>query len=198
MSAQVFNPMAISEFRRLVSHPNNNNNSSIDRIRRNLFGPVDRDESRALAERELAKIRRIDMENWSFDFAKEEPVNGPDSKFVWERLTPQDVHESYALRRFEYLGMAATTTNKTTVSSMPASDAVSTSERTKSQQQKQITDYFLAARRRPSSLSLSSNSKKLSKSSKPILRSLRLSSQVMSSKKSSRVTSSPASAIRRS
>ncbi|RZF34241.1 hypothetical protein LSTR_LSTR003171, partial [Laodelphax striatellus] len=138
MSAQVFNPMAISEFRRLVSHPNNNNNSSIDRIRRNLFGPVDRDESRALAERELAKIRRIDMENWSFDFSKEEPVNGPDSKFIWERLTPEDVHDSYALRRFEYLGIAATT-NKTTVPSLPASDAVSTSERTNTQQQKQIT-----------------------------------------------------------
>ena len=126
MSARVFNPVIMSEMRMLrgpggsavVTCTENGTQPSVqrsrnreaDRVRRDLFGPVDHNEARRLMEQELSEQQRRDSDRWGFDFEKETPrLSGPGtSRYVWEKVTPgEKIPGPYALGRMEFLSRCA-------------------------------------------------------------------------------------------
>ncbi|XP_049765004.1 cyclin-dependent kinase inhibitor 1-like [Schistocerca cancellata] len=80
--------------------------AGLDRVRRQLFGPVDHEETRRFVQDELQAMRRRDTEHYGFDFEREAPL--PGSRLVWEKVQPEAaVPASYALRRLPYLATHA-------------------------------------------------------------------------------------------
>lgn len=57
--------------------------TSLDTVRRNLFGCVDKDENRRFLEREAAHQLEINNQLWGFDFSKEAPLPGT-HRYAWE------------------------------------------------------------------------------------------------------------------
>lgn len=70
--------------------------TTLDGVRRNLFGCSDREENRRFAERELARQLELDSQRWGFDFANEQPLPGR-QRFAWH-LVPASAVPA-ALRR---------------------------------------------------------------------------------------------------
>ncbi|KAG8262466.1 hypothetical protein J6590_052111 [Homalodisca vitripennis] len=101
MSTCVFTPLVMSEMRRVMSRRSSDASgtpATIARVRRDLFGPVNHEESQSFVDKELAAIRKRESEKWGFDFERETPLEHP--RYRWERLTPEEnLPESYALRR---------------------------------------------------------------------------------------------------
>lgn len=161
MSARVFNPMAMSEFQLMVSrsHSGNDNagqvnGNSLQRVRKNLFGPVNHENNIKFVERELAAANTRDNEKWGFDFIKEKPIKSIPSRYVWERVMPEtdNVPEPYALRRFSYLQKNADNTTCSVKRKSPVKSASNlekpTSRRTKGvDKQSRITDYLKNCKR---------------------------------------------------
>ncbi|KAJ2941148.1 hypothetical protein O0L34_g10384 [Tuta absoluta] len=71
--------------------------TAIEGVRRNLFGCTDREENRRFVERELARQLELDSQRWGFDFAKERPLSGQQSRFSWQLVSAAAVPA--ALRR---------------------------------------------------------------------------------------------------
>lgn len=111
MSARVFNPLVMSEMRRMIGRSSSDGSgttAAVARVRRDLFGPVNHEDAQAFVDKELATIRKRDTERWGFDFCREVPVDN--SRFRWERVTPEEnIPEAYALRRLgqAFLGQTA-------------------------------------------------------------------------------------------
>lgn len=125
MSARVLNPAAtmMMEMNRIVSSSstpptnsglsgNNSNNTgriqpsraALAKVRRDLFGPVDHADARALAENELKSQSIKDTERWGFDFRLEVPKNSNTSRFEWEIVASNEhVPEPYAFRGMPYI-----------------------------------------------------------------------------------------------
>lgn len=130
MSACVFNPLVMSEMRRMIGRSNSDvggTPAAIARVRRDLFGPVNHEDAQSFVDKELAAIRQRETEKWGFDFARETPTDN--SRFRWERVTPaENIPEAYALRRLSFLGQqteaAALRTRdvSTATTSTPAQD----------------------------------------------------------------------------
>ncbi|XP_066998886.2 uncharacterized protein dap [Anabrus simplex] len=108
MSARVFNPMVMSEMRRMLrggvsengQHVLGPDEADLARVRRNLFGNVDHEENGRFVESELAAQQKRDAELYEFDFVRGVPY--PNSRrYVWEKV--DEVPEPYALRRLPYL-----------------------------------------------------------------------------------------------
>lgn len=99
MSARVFNPLVLSEMRRMIGRSNSDSSpSAVASVRRDLFGPINHEEAQSFVDRELATMRKLESEKWGFDFDRETPLEN--SKFRWERVTPEhNIPEAYALRR---------------------------------------------------------------------------------------------------
>ncbi|XP_053616435.1 cyclin-dependent kinase inhibitor 1-like [Plodia interpunctella] len=110
--------------------------TTLDGVRRNLFGCTDREENRRFAERELKRQSELDSERWGFDFANETPLPGP-QRFAWQLVPATSVPA--ALRRAP---MTITTPNQNTT---PQEKNISSPEPTKTQ--KRMTD-FLKPRKR--------------------------------------------------
>lgn len=70
--------------------------TTIETVRRNLFGCTDREENRRFVERELARQLDLDSQRWGFDFANEKPLPGA-QRFAWQ-LVPASTIPA-ALRR---------------------------------------------------------------------------------------------------
>lgn len=70
--------------------------TTLDGVRRNLFGCTDREENRRFAERELARQLELDSQKWGFDFAQEKPLPG-DQRFEWRLVAASAIPA--ALRR---------------------------------------------------------------------------------------------------
>lgn len=70
--------------------------TSLDGVRRNLFGCTDREENRRFVERELARQLELDSQRWGFDFANEKPMPGT-GRFAWHLVPAATV--PVALRR---------------------------------------------------------------------------------------------------
>lgn len=70
--------------------------TTLEGVRRNLFGCTDREENRRFVERELARQLELDSQRWGFDFANETPLPGA-QRFAWQ-LVPASTIPA-ALRR---------------------------------------------------------------------------------------------------
>lgn len=101
MSARVFNPLVMSEMRRMIGRSSSDGSgttAAVARVRRDLFGPVNREDAQSFAEKELAILHQRETEKWGFDFEGEVPVEHP--RFRWERVSPQEnFPQAYANRR---------------------------------------------------------------------------------------------------
>ncbi|XP_023945338.1 cyclin-dependent kinase inhibitor 1 [Bicyclus anynana] len=70
--------------------------TTIEGVRRNLFGCTDREENRRFVERELARQLDLDSQRWGFDFATETPLPGA-QRFAWQLVPAASIPA--ALRR---------------------------------------------------------------------------------------------------
>lgn len=105
--------------------------TTLEGVRRNLFGCTDREENRKFVERELARQLELDSQRWGFDFANEQPLPGA-QRFAWSLVPAAAVPA--ALRR----APMAVTTPKPNVPSQETK--VSSPENSKTQ--KRITGQF--------------------------------------------------------
>lgn len=92
MSARVCNPMVLSEISKLrtpavVRRPATASNISAARVKRDLFGPVDKEDSKKFIERELAAQNEVLCKKWGFDFRTGQPITDND-QYQWERVPP--------------------------------------------------------------------------------------------------------------
>lgn len=91
MSARVCNPMAMSELAKLrspaVGRKPISNSISLARVKRDLFGPVDKQESKNFIDRELAAHNEVLSKKWGFDFGTGEPLKNHE-QYQWERVPP--------------------------------------------------------------------------------------------------------------
>lgn len=95
MSARVFNPVVMTELTRLRHQTNFQDKQNFNhhhhpippaaRVRRDLFGPVNHEETRKFVEAELAHQQKIDSDRWGFDFLRDIP-NTNHHKYSWERV----------------------------------------------------------------------------------------------------------------
>lgn len=103
MSARVFNPLVMSEMRRMIGRSSSDGSgttAAVARVRRDLFGPINREDAESFAEKELAMLHQRETEKWGFDFEGETPVNVEHPRFRWERVSPQEnIPQLYANRR---------------------------------------------------------------------------------------------------
>ncbi|GJQ65423.1 hypothetical protein Trydic_g7531 [Trypoxylus dichotomus] len=56
-------------------------------VRRQLFGPVDHENTRRLLEAEWKKDQRLGSMKWNFDFDKDEPKQDPGRRYEWEKVS---------------------------------------------------------------------------------------------------------------
>lgn len=97
----MFNPQVMSEMRRLIGRSSSDGSgtaAAVARVRRDLFGPVNREDAQTFVDKELAVMHQRESERWGFDFEAEVPLEHP--RFRWERVSPQENNpEAYAQRR---------------------------------------------------------------------------------------------------
>jgi len=111
MSTSVVNPFAFTEISRIRGMARRPlvEASALARVRRDLFGPIDHDDTRKFVMRELAAQQALASERWGFDFAQEEPLReGPgSSKYLWVKVTEKDnVPQAYS---HEYITLTSET-----------------------------------------------------------------------------------------
>lgn len=92
MSAKVYNPMILSEISTLRSpaigrRPAATARITAARVKRDLFGPVDKEDSKTFIERELAAQNEVLSKKWGFDFRSGEPLQNHE-QYQWERVPP--------------------------------------------------------------------------------------------------------------
>lgn len=91
MSARVCNPVALSEIAKLrspaVVRKPMTNSISLARVKRDLFGPVDKQESKNFIDRQLAAQNDALSKKWGFDFTAGEPLQNHE-QYQWERVPP--------------------------------------------------------------------------------------------------------------
>lgn len=91
MSARVCNPVALSEISKLrspvVIRRPMSTGISMARVKRDLFGPVDKQESKNFIDRQLAAQSAALSQKWGFDFAAGKPLLNHD-QYKWERVPP--------------------------------------------------------------------------------------------------------------
>lgn len=162
MSARVFNPLVMSEMRRVMrggSHPDYTegrqsppDNASIERVRKRLFEPMDHAESKKYVEKQLAAQQEEASKRWNFDFKRGKPRPSSDGSYEWGPVN-EVIPEAYALRRLPFLskhadintedikedGNANTTT---TQSSSSSSSSTSSSFKCNKQKQAMITSKY--------------------------------------------------------
>lgn len=131
MSARVFNPVIMTELTRLRSSgsidrmtqsSHSPSISAIARVRRDLFGPVDHEETRKFVEQELASQQLRDTDRWGYDFLRDMPKIGH-SKYTWERISSDKVPDVYTGSRARVLHrpIPQTPVKSSTVSFLPPS-----------------------------------------------------------------------------
>lgn len=91
MSARVCYPEALSEIAKLrspavVRRPLSSG-SSLARVKRDLFGPVDKQETKKFVDSQLAAQNKALSKKWGFDFSAGEPLQHHD-QYQWERVPP--------------------------------------------------------------------------------------------------------------
>lgn len=94
MSAKVYNPLILSEISTLRTPavtrrpaPTSAARITAARVKRDLFGPVDKEDSKKFIERELAVQNEVLSKKWGFDFRSGEPLQNHE-QYQWERVPP--------------------------------------------------------------------------------------------------------------
>ncbi|XP_045504612.1 cyclin-dependent kinase inhibitor 1-like [Colias croceus] len=113
--------------------------TTLNTVRRNLFGCTDREENRRFAERELSRQLDLDSQRWGFDFAKEKPLPGT-QRFAWQLVPASSIPAALRRAPITITAQKPNTPAKETKVSSPDSNKT----------QKRITD-FLKPRKRLSS-----------------------------------------------
>jgi hypothetical protein len=109
-SGAVALPDSVGQAPAIVPSLHRPDGAAVERVRRVLFEPVDREEARQFVKKELALQQERDTERWGFDFLHEKELSsGPGSKrYAWEKVTSKEqVPEPYALRGMEYISKCA-------------------------------------------------------------------------------------------
>lgn len=114
--------------------------TTLENVRRNLFGCTDREENRRYVERELARQLELDSQRWGFDFANEKPLPGT-QRIAWQLVPASSV--PVALRR-------SPITISTPKPKAPSQERKISSPET-SKSQKRITDFLKPRKRLASS-----------------------------------------------
>ncbi|XP_026751667.1 uncharacterized protein LOC113512091 [Galleria mellonella] len=111
--------------------------TTLESVRRNLFGCTDREENRRFVERELARQSEIDNQRWEYDFANDKPLPGA-QRITWQLVPASSIPA--------VLRSAPITISPPTPSSTPQeSKVVSSPENSKTQ--KRITDFMKTRKR---------------------------------------------------
>ncbi|VVC91144.1 unnamed protein product, partial [Leptidea sinapis] len=100
--------------------------TTLDTVRRNLFGCTDREENRRFVERELARQLELDSQRWGFDFANEKPLQGS-QRFAWQLVPASSI--PVALRRSPITISTQTTNAKTMEAKVSSPDSEKSQKR---------------------------------------------------------------------
>lgn len=88
MSAKVYNPMILTLRSPAIGRrPAATARITAARVKRDLFGPVDKEDSKKFIERELAAQNEVLSKKWGFDFRSGEPLQNHE-QYQWERVPP--------------------------------------------------------------------------------------------------------------
>lgn len=88
MSAKVYNPMILTLRSPAIGRrPAATARITAARVKRDLFGPVDKEDSKKFIERELAVQNEVLSKKWGFDFRSGEPLQHHE-QYQWERVPP--------------------------------------------------------------------------------------------------------------
>lgn len=90
MSAKVYNPMISTLRSPAVGHRAPVTSAAritAARVKRDLFGPVDTEDSKKFIERELNAQNEVLSKKWGFDFRSGEPLKNHE-QYQWERVPP--------------------------------------------------------------------------------------------------------------
>uniref|UniRef100_A0A8D9EBT9 Cyclin-dependent kinase inhibitor domain-containing protein n=1 Tax=Cacopsylla melanoneura TaxID=428564 RepID=A0A8D9EBT9_9HEMI len=170
--------------------------SDVRRIKRNLFGPIDQEKTKAWLENELGNLLTNACDKWDFDFKNEKPMNCERSQYVWERIEPLSP-KSVAMRglRFDAMDLVEDEQNNNvdnSVQYVKTGDILGFKQR-----QTRITD-FLTKKKRPMSLTHNVPSVKRFKESVASIPSCSSSSSASSSSSTSTSSSSEDLSLRNS
>lgn len=99
MSARVCNPVVLSEIAKLRSpamvRKPMSSSISLARVKRDLFGPVDKQETKNFIDQQLAAQNNALSKKWGFDFSAGEPLKHHD-QYQWERVPPTSAPACFA------------------------------------------------------------------------------------------------------
>ncbi|XP_055538324.1 cyclin-dependent kinase inhibitor 1B [Wyeomyia smithii] len=101
MCAKVLNPMVLPEIQQLRSPAVIRRTApvtsriSADRVKRALFGPVDKEESKNIFERELGAHTKKVSDKWGFNFQTGLPMENH-RQYQWERVPPTSAPVCFA------------------------------------------------------------------------------------------------------
>ncbi|XP_059608805.1 cyclin-dependent kinase inhibitor 1 [Phlebotomus argentipes] len=100
MNVRVLTPSVIKPLSKLHSPMGRQlpKKSVLDRIKKDLFGPVNQEDAKIFIQRELTKSQREATKRWGFDFSRGEPVQDH-GQFVWKRVPPAVMPQMYTLSR---------------------------------------------------------------------------------------------------
>ncbi|GAB0086176.1 uncharacterized protein DMENIID0001_003360 [Sergentomyia squamirostris] len=100
MNVRVLTPSVIRPLSKLHSPMGRHipKKSALDRIKKDLFGPVNRNDTKIFIQRELTKSQVEATRRWGFDFMRGEPL--PEhNQYQWKRIPPTVMPEMYTLSR---------------------------------------------------------------------------------------------------
>uniref|UniRef100_A0A1A9X4C2 Cyclin-dependent kinase inhibitor domain-containing protein n=1 Tax=Glossina brevipalpis TaxID=37001 RepID=A0A1A9X4C2_9MUSC len=105
-TARVLNPV-FNEIYKIRSSPtvlqrNLPCSHQLNRIKKDLFGPINVNETNRMFKEELAKHHEEATQKWGFDFRAGSPLAATNPQFIWERITSQEsiiIPEVYTLTR---------------------------------------------------------------------------------------------------
>nr|XP_018897240.1 PREDICTED: cyclin-dependent kinase inhibitor 1B-like [Bemisia tabaci] len=157
MRPRILSPLLMSEFNKMISLRNSSTSTASDRVeprqlmrvKKNLFGPVNREDSRVFCENELRAVSQSSCEKWNFDFNAEKPLEVPNPRYLWVKVSPGDsIPESYGLKRLPYLSKNSMLLEQERISCNNNNNNFVLDDLKMSEKQTHITDYMKTRKRR--------------------------------------------------
>uniref|UniRef100_A0A1B0CB79 Putative cyclin-dependent kinase inhibitor n=1 Tax=Lutzomyia longipalpis TaxID=7200 RepID=A0A1B0CB79_LUTLO len=100
MNVRVLTPSVIRPLSKLHSPMGRHvpKKSVLERIKKDLFGPVNQEDTKIFIQKELTKTQVEASKRWGFDFSRGQPLQ-EHSQFIWKRVPPTVMPEMYTLSR---------------------------------------------------------------------------------------------------
>uniref|UniRef100_A0A1L8DLQ9 Putative cyclin-dependent kinase inhibitor n=1 Tax=Nyssomyia neivai TaxID=330878 RepID=A0A1L8DLQ9_9DIPT len=100
MNVRVLTPSVIRPLSKLHSPVGRHvpKKSVLERIKKDLFGPVNQEDTKIFIQKELTKTQVEASKRWGFDFSRGQPLQET-SQFVWKRVPPTVMPEMFTLSR---------------------------------------------------------------------------------------------------